>query len=58
MNKNNLNDNTLQAKMNESSMKQKEYKTPTITNIGLINEMTLAGGDVPQADSGSTFGPS
>jgi len=37
---------------------KKEYITPKIKKIGGINEMTLAGGLVEAADSGSIFNPS
>ncbi len=56
--KDNLHDSETRIDMETSSLKQKEYSTPRITNIGIINKMTLSGTVVPVADSGSNHSPS
>ncbi len=41
----------------EQARKRKKYSSPKLTKLGLIHEVTLAGGVVPQADSGYMFSP-
>ena len=41
----------------EQGQKRKSYSNPTLTKIGLIHEITLAGGVEPLVDSGTPFSP-
>ena len=46
------------AETYKDGLERKKYKSPSLTNIGRINQMTLAGGIVPSTDSGNGFSPS
>lgn len=53
--KDNLHENEFKVGTDKHFIKQKKYSTPSITNIGLINKITLNGINNPVEDSGANF---
>ena len=53
--KDNLHENKMNKGTDKSLIKQKEYSTPSIINIGQINKITLSGGEIAQRDSGTAW---
>ena len=48
-------ENSRKQELTTTTVKRKEYTTPNMTNIGMINKMTLNGVEEPQADSGANY---